>query len=98
MLAMGCGGLDIAAVMAGFPYRLVRPKVRQVRLTGKLNRPWVTAMDVGLEMLRRLTVRGGVGWIMEYSGPGLKDLIRNRTGNYLQPGGRARGYDIDLSQ
>ena len=74
MLAMGCGGLDIAAVMAGFPYRLVRPKVRQVCLTGKLNRPWVTAMDVGLEMLRRLTVRGGVGWIMEYGGPGLKDL------------------------
>ena len=74
MLAMGCGGLDIAAAMAGFPYRLVRPKVRQVRLTGKLNRPWVTAMDVGLEMLRRLTVRGGVGWIMEYGGPGLKDL------------------------
>ncbi|MGC1402726.1 MAG: aconitate hydratase [Thermodesulfobacteriota bacterium] len=74
MLAIGSGGLDIAAVMAGFPYRLVRPKVRQVRLTGKLNRPWVTAMDVGLEMLRRLTVRGGVGWIMEYSGPGLKDL------------------------
>lgn len=74
MLAMGCGGLDIAAVMAGFPYRLARPKVRQVRLTGKLHRPWVTAMDVGLEMLRRLTVRGGVGWIMEYGGPGLKDL------------------------
>jgi predicted aconitate hydratase len=74
MLATGCGGLDIAAVMAGYPYQLVRPKVRQVCLTGKLNRPWVTAMDVGLEMLRRLTVRGGVGWIMEYGGPGLKDL------------------------
>lgn len=74
MLAMGCGGLDIAAAMAGIPYSMVKPKVRRIRLTGKLNRPWVTAMDVGLEMLRRLSVRGGVGWIMEYSGPGLKDL------------------------
>lgn len=74
MLAMGCGGLDIATAMAGFPYSLVRPRVRQVRLTGKLNRPWVTAMDVGLEMLRRLTVRGGVGWVMEYGGTGLMDL------------------------
>jgi aconitate hydratase len=74
MLAMGCGGLDISSAMAGLPFSLVRPRVRQVLLTGKLNRPWVTAMDVGLEMLRRLTVRGGVGWIMEYSGPGLADL------------------------
>jgi aconitate hydratase len=74
MLAMGCGGLDIASAMAGFPYSLVRPRVRQVRLTGQLRRPWVTAMDVGLEMLRRLTVRGGVGWVMEYVGPALAHL------------------------
>ena len=74
MLAMGCGGLDIASAMSGFPYSLVRPRVRQVRLTGQLKRPWVTAMDVGLEMLRRLTVRGGVGWVMEYAGPGLAHL------------------------
>lgn len=74
MLSLGCGGLDIAAALAGFPYNMIRPKVRQVRLTGKLKRPWVTAMDVGLEMLRRLTVRGGVGWIMEFNGPGLKNL------------------------
>jgi aconitate hydratase len=74
MLAMGCGGLDIAAAMAGFPYSLVRPRIRRVWLTGTLNRPWVTAMDIGLEMLRRLTVRGGVGWINEYAGPGLADL------------------------
>lgn len=74
MLAMGCGGLDIASAMAGFPYSLVTPRVRQVVLTGKLNRPWVTAMDIGLEMLRRLTVRGGVGWVMEYGGPGISDL------------------------
>jgi aconitate hydratase len=74
MLAMGCGGLDIATAMAGFPYSLVRPKIRQVWLKGRLPRPWVTAMDIGLEMLRRLTVRGGVGWINEYDGPGLADL------------------------
>jgi aconitate hydratase len=74
MLAIGCGGLDIASAMAGFPYSLIKPRIRKVVLTGKLNRPWVTAMDVGLEMLRRLTVRGGVGWVMEYTGPGLSDL------------------------
>ncbi|MGA3086401.1 MAG: aconitate hydratase [Thermodesulfobacteriota bacterium] len=73
-LAMGCGGLDIAAAMAGFPYHLLRPKVRRVWLTGQLNRPWVTAMDVALEMLRRLTVRGGLGWVNEFNGPGVSDL------------------------
>ncbi len=74
MLAMGCGGLDIAAAMAGFPYHLLRPKVRRVWLTGRLKRPWVTATDVALEMLRHLTVRGGVGWVNEFNGPGLSDL------------------------
>jgi aconitate hydratase len=74
MLAMGCGGLDIAAAMAGFPYTLVRPKIRRIWLSGRLNRPWVTAMDVALEMLRRLTVRGGVGWINEFDGPGAVGL------------------------
>jgi aconitate hydratase len=74
MLAIGCGGLDIASAMAGFPYSLTRPRVRKVVLKGSLKRPWVTAMDVGLEMLRRLSVRGGVGWVMEYTGPGLSSL------------------------
>ncbi|MEW6188411.1 MAG: aconitate hydratase [Thermodesulfobacteriota bacterium] len=74
MLAMGCGGLDIAAAMAGYPYFLVRPKVRRIRLIGHLKRPWVTAMDVALELLRRLTVRGGVGWVHEFQGPALKTL------------------------
>ena len=74
MLAMGCGGLDIAAAMAGFPYELPRPRIRRVRLTGRLRRPWVTAMDVSLELLRRLTVRGGVGWIHEFEGPGIRTL------------------------
>ena len=74
MIALGCGGLDIAAAMAGVPYDLPRPKIRMIRLTGRLRRPWVTAMDVGLELLRRLTVRGGVGWIHEFQGPGVRKL------------------------
>jgi len=74
MIALGCGGLDIAAAMAGVPYELPRPKIRQIRLTGRLRRPWVTAMDVSLELLRRLTVRGGVGWIHEFQGPGIGNL------------------------
>jgi aconitate hydratase len=74
MLAMGCGGLDIAAAMAGVPYDLPRPRIRVIRLTGRLRRPWVTAMDVSLELLRRLTVRGGVGWIHEFQGPGIRRL------------------------
>jgi len=74
MIALGCGGLDIAAAMAGVPYDLPRPKIRRIRLTGRLRRPWVTAMDVSLELLRRLTVRGGVGWIHEFQGPGIRHL------------------------
>lgn len=74
MMAVGVGGLDAATVMAGSPFELAMPRVVLVRLTGKLQRPWVTAMDVILELLRRLTVKGGVGKIMEYGGPGVKDL------------------------
>lgn len=74
MLAMGCGGLDIAAAMAGYPYFLLRPRLRRIWLKGRLNSPWVTAMDVALELLRRLTVRGGVGWVHEFQGPALKNL------------------------
>jgi aconitate hydratase len=74
MLAIGCGGLDIAAAMAGFPYELPLPKIRKVRLKGKLRRPWVSAMDLSLELLRRLTVRGGVGWVLEYGGSALPHL------------------------
>ena len=74
MIAIGVGGLDAATVMAGSPFELSMPKVVLVRLTGALNRPWVTAMDVILEILRRLTVKGGVGKILEYGGPGVKNL------------------------
>jgi aconitate hydratase len=74
MIAIGVGGLDAATVMGGAPYEIAMPKVVRIELTGKLQRPWVTAMDVILEILRRLSVKGGVGKIMEYGGPGVSDL------------------------
>ena len=74
MIAIGVGGLDAATVMAGAPFELKMPDVVRVRLTGRLKRPWVAAMDVILELLRRLTVKGGVGRIIEYSGDGVKEL------------------------
>ena len=74
MIAIGVGGLDAATVMAGAPFELTMPKVMLIKLIGKLNRPSVTAMDVILEILRRLTVKGGVGKILEYGGSGIKDL------------------------
>jgi len=74
MIAIGVGGLDAATVMAGAPFEVNMPKVVRIELTGKLKRPYVTAMDVILEILRKLTVKGGVGKIMEYGGPGVKDL------------------------
>src|SRR5262245_27205797 len=74
MLAIGAGGLDVAVAMGGAPYFVRMPSVVRVWLTGAL-RPWVTAKDVILELLRRLTVRGGVGKIFEYGGPGLPSLL-----------------------
>ncbi len=74
MIAIGVGGLDAATVMAGSPFELIMPQVVLIKLVGKLTRPWVTAMDIILEILRRLTVKGGVGKILEYGGPGIKDL------------------------
>ncbi|MFU8819870.1 MAG: aconitate hydratase, partial [Desulfurivibrio sp.] len=73
MLAIGAGGLDVAMAMAGKPFYLVMPKVYGIRLTGKLS-PWVSARDVLLEVLRRLSVKGGVGYVMEYFGPGVAEL------------------------
>jgi len=72
-LAIGAGGLDVAAAMAGVPFYLNMPQVVAVRLTGELA-PWASAKDVILEMLRRLGVKGGVGKVLEYLGPGLKAL------------------------
>jgi len=73
MLAIGAGGLDVAVAMGGGPFYLAMPRVLGVRLTGALS-PWVSAKDVILELLRRLTVKGGVGRIVEYCGPGVATL------------------------
>ncbi len=73
MIAIGAGGLDIAVAMGGGPYYFQMPEIVNVRLTGKLN-PWCTAKDVNLELLRRLTVRGGLDKIFEYTGPGIRNL------------------------
>jgi aconitate hydratase len=73
MLAIGVGGLDIAVAMGGGPLHLACPKIIGVRLEGEL-RGWTTAKDIILELLRRLTVKGGVGKIIEYYGPGIKTL------------------------
>ncbi len=73
MIAIGAGGLDVAVAMAGGPFYLNVPKVVNIRLTGALKAP-VSAKDVILEVLRRLTVKGGVGKVMEYSGPGVETL------------------------
>jgi aconitate hydratase len=73
MLAIGAGGLDVAVAMGGGPFYLTMPKIVGVRLSGQLS-PWVAARDVILELLRRLSVKGGVGRIVEYYGPGVATL------------------------
>jgi aconitate hydratase len=73
MLAMGAGGLDVALAMGGGAYNINTPKVVKIELTGKLNR-MVAAKDVILEVLRILTVKGGVGKVFEYAGEGVKTL------------------------
>ncbi len=73
MLAMGAGGLEVAMAMAGHPFYVKMPKVFGVKLIGELP-DWVSAKDIILELLRRHTVKGGVGYVMEYYGPGLKQL------------------------
>ena len=73
MIAIGAGGLDVAVAMGGGAYYITCPKVVKVELTGKLN-AWTSAKDVILEVLRRLTVKGGVGKVIEYCGEGVKTL------------------------
>ena len=73
MIAIGAGGLDVAVAMGGGAYYITYPKVVKVELTGKLS-PWVAAKDVILEVLRRLSVKGGVGKVIEYCGEGVKTL------------------------
>ena len=73
MLAFGAGGLDVAVAMGGGAYYITMPKMVKVNLTGKLS-PFVTAKDVSLELLRRISVKGGVGSIIEWGGPGVATL------------------------
>lgn len=73
MLAMGAGGMDVAVAMGGGTYYITMPKMIKVNLTGAL-RPWVSAKDVSLEILRILSVKGGVGYIVEWGGEGVKTL------------------------
>ena len=71
--AIGAGGLDVAVAMAGMPYRIKYPTITGIKLTEKLP-DWVSAKDVILEVLRRIDVKGGVGKVLEYFGPGVKTL------------------------
>ncbi len=73
MIAIGAGGMDVAVAMGGGTYYITCPKVVKVELTGKLQ-PWVAAKDVILEVLKRLSVKGGVGKVIEYCGEGVKTL------------------------
>ncbi len=73
MLAFGAGGMDVAVAMGGGAYYITMPGMIRVNLRGRL-RPFVTAKDVSLELLRRLTVKGGVGYIIEWGGEGVRTL------------------------
>lgn len=73
MIAIGAGGLDVAVAMGGGTYYITYPKIVKIELVGRLS-PWVSAKDVILEVLRRLSVKGGVGKIIEYCGEGVKTL------------------------
>lgn len=73
MMSIGAGGMDVATAMAGMPFRLKMPEIVRVNLTGTLN-PGVAAKDIILEMLRRLSVKGGLGKIFEYAGDGISTL------------------------
>lgn len=73
MIAIGAGGLDVAVAMGGGAYYITYPKIVKINLTGKLS-PWVAAKDVILEVLRRMSVKGGVGKVIEYTGEGVKTL------------------------
>lgn len=73
MIAIGAGGLDVAVAMGGGAYYITYPKIVKVNLTGKLS-PWVAAKDVILEVLKKMSVKGGVGKVIEYTGEGVKTL------------------------
>lgn len=78
-IAIGAGGIDVAVAMGGAPYYIEMPEILNIRLEGELP-TWATAKDVILELLRRLSVKGGVGKILEYTGPGVESLsVPERT-------------------
>ena len=85
MIAIGAGGLDVAAAMAGEPFSLKMPKIVKVNLTGKLS-DFVSAKDVILEVLRRIGVKGGVNKVLEYTGPGVKTLSVPERGTITNMG------------
>jgi aconitate hydratase len=80
MIAIGAGGLDVAVCMAGHPFELPCPKIVGVFLENELQRPWIQAKDVILELLRRRGVRGGRGCIFEFTGPGVHTLSYTERG------------------
>ena len=85
MIAMGAGGLDVAAAMAGEPFYIEMPSIMGIKLTGALS-PFVSAKDVILEVLRKLTVKGGVNKILEYFGSGVKTLSAPERGTIANMG------------
>jgi aconitate hydratase len=80
MIAIGAGGLDVAVCMAGHPFELPAPKIVGVFLENELQRPWIQAKDVILELLRRRGVRGGRGCVFEFTGPGVQTLSYTERG------------------
>jgi len=85
MIAIGAGGLDVAMAMAGKPFYLKMPKIVGVYLYGKLQ-PWVSARDIALYLLSKLTVKGGLGKVLEYFGPGTKTLTVPERGTLCNLG------------
>lgn len=85
MIAIGAGGLDVAVAMGGGPFYVAMPEVWLIRLMGE-RQPWVAAKDIIFELLRRLTVKGGVGKIIEYGGPGVAGLSVPERGTITNMG------------
>ena len=85
MLAIGAGGLDVALTLAGRPFTFPMPKVVRMELRGKL-RPWVSAKDIILEVLRRLSCKGNVGLVIEYGGSGVDTLSVPERGTIANMG------------
>ena len=97
MIAIGAGGLDVAVAMGGGPYYLTMPEVVLVMLKGRL-RPWVASKDIMLELLRRLSVKGGVGKIFEFGGPGVATLSIPERATHCQSGNGTGGHHHDLPE